>query len=595
MTTSTQSNLLDQVARLALAKERDAAIAELRSLADSESSIEFHLWQAWLANSPAAGIQALRTVLELDPSHEAAEAGITWLTSLNSWEYGEIDSLCEAQTTECVTADADTTECELSDDVSEVEEVTLEVSPFEDIDTTDEDGNAVSNDESMTSDAAFDGEHMEESRSADEVSVIEPLSTDQDAASEETVCEENAREPQPATTDAGAFTDSESESDDSELSSPELAVCHATESSDADTDADCKDIDSDEALAHSDSNDDTTAVELEENPDQAECEPALETSASDVEIDDQQVTSAEDEEVLTQAVSDCEVSDSQINDELNEHDELVEANEDATTPIASGPEESEVTDHLDLEADADEDLQTAESTAELQIEQAADPAEEQDTEIEVCASSDTDSDSSHDSEPQNLEPENSDPQDAAETEEIVGQASDPIESELLEDVKSVQAVVESSSQASDEPASDEPASDAPAEQSPRAMILAVDDSPTVRKLVAMTLERVGFEVVCAADGVAALNLLAERRPVLILSDINMPRLSGYKLCKLIKKHPRTEDIPVVLLSGKNGVFDKVRGQMSGCSDYITKPFESHDLIEKVRKYARVPADETQAV
>ena len=118
------------------------------------------------------------------------------------------------------------------------------------------------------------------------------------------------------------------------------------------------------------------------------------------------------------------------------------------------------------------------------------------------------------------------------------------------------------------------------------MILAVDDSPTVRNLVAMTLERVGYEVITASDGVAALNLLAERRPVLILSDINMPKLSGYKLCKLIKKHPRTRDIPVVMLSGKNGVFDKVRGQMVGCADYITKPFESHDLIEKVRQYTQ---------
>ena len=128
----------------------------------------------------------------------------------------------------------------------------------------------------------------------------------------------------------------------------------------------------------------------------------------------------------------------------------------------------------------------------------------------------------------------------------------------------------------------------------RPMVLAVDDSPTVRKLVAMTLERVGYEVVTAADGVAALNLLAERMPVLILSDINMPRITGYKLCKLVKKHHRTSHIPVVMLSGKNGVFDKVRGQMVGCADYITKPFESHDLIDKVRRYALVSSETGQA-
>lgn len=124
-------------------------------------------------------------------------------------------------------------------------------------------------------------------------------------------------------------------------------------------------------------------------------------------------------------------------------------------------------------------------------------------------------------------------------------------------------------------------------QQQRPVVLAVDDSPTVRKLVSMTLERVGYEVVTAADGVAALNLLADRRPVLILSDINMPRICGYKLCKLLKKHERTREIPVVMLSGKNGVFDRVRGQMVGCTDYINKPFASHDLIDKVRQYALV--------
>ena len=133
----------------------------------------------------------------------------------------------------------------------------------------------------------------------------------------------------------------------------------------------------------------------------------------------------------------------------------------------------------------------------------------------------------------------------------------------------------------DEPA--EPANQA--DQGLGRLILAVDDSPTVRKLVKITLQQVGYDVVTAANGVDALNLLAKRRPALILSDINMPRLNGYQLCKLVKKHARTQMIPVLLLSGKDGIFDKLRGQMAGSCDYVTKPFESHDLIEKVRKYA----------
>ena len=73
-------------------------------------------------------------------------------------------------------------------------------------------------------------------------------------------------------------------------------------------------------------------------------------------------------------------------------------------------------------------------------------------------------------------------------------------------------------------------------------------------------------------------------PDIILSDVNMPRLDGYKLCRFVKKHERTKHIPVVMLSGKDGVFDKLRGKMFGCGDYITKPFDSADLVEKVRMH-----------
>ncbi len=116
------------------------------------------------------------------------------------------------------------------------------------------------------------------------------------------------------------------------------------------------------------------------------------------------------------------------------------------------------------------------------------------------------------------------------------------------------------------------------------LVLAVDDSPTVRKLVSLTLASDGFEVITASDGVEALNILAERLPDIILSDITMPKLNGYKLCKFVKKHERTKSIPVVMLSGNEGVFDKMRGKMSGCDDYICKPFESAELIKKVREH-----------
>ncbi len=112
-------------------------------------------------------------------------------------------------------------------------------------------------------------------------------------------------------------------------------------------------------------------------------------------------------------------------------------------------------------------------------------------------------------------------------------------------------------------------------------VLVVDDSPTVRKLVTMTLEKNGFTVASAADGVLALKSIAELKPRLILLDITMPRLGGYQLCKLIKKHESTKHIPVIMLSGKDGMFDKVRGKFVGCDDYITKPFDPDVLVEKV--------------
>jgi twitching motility two-component system response regulator PilG len=115
-------------------------------------------------------------------------------------------------------------------------------------------------------------------------------------------------------------------------------------------------------------------------------------------------------------------------------------------------------------------------------------------------------------------------------------------------------------------------------------ILIVDDSPTVCKIVSITLKKRGFKVSTAADGVEAMAMISADRPDLILLDINMPRMDGYQLCKLIKGYPETKDIPVVMLSGKDGFFDRVRGKLVGCSDYITKPFDPEQLVATVEQY-----------
>jgi twitching motility two-component system response regulator PilG len=118
----------------------------------------------------------------------------------------------------------------------------------------------------------------------------------------------------------------------------------------------------------------------------------------------------------------------------------------------------------------------------------------------------------------------------------------------------------------------------------RRLVLAVDDSSTVRKLVSISLERHGFRVQTAADGMHALAKLSEDAPDLILLDITMPRMDGYQVCKVIKQNPFTKHIPVVMLSGKDGFFDKVKGRLAGATDYITKPFPEDKLAKTVAKY-----------
>jgi len=115
-------------------------------------------------------------------------------------------------------------------------------------------------------------------------------------------------------------------------------------------------------------------------------------------------------------------------------------------------------------------------------------------------------------------------------------------------------------------------------------ILVVDDSPTVRKLIAGKLEKCGHDVFCASDGVEAMERLEDFTPDLILLDITMPRMDGYQVCKMIRANSVTHNVPVVMISGKDGFFDKVRGRMAGTTGYITKPFGPETLMKTVETY-----------
>lgn len=115
-------------------------------------------------------------------------------------------------------------------------------------------------------------------------------------------------------------------------------------------------------------------------------------------------------------------------------------------------------------------------------------------------------------------------------------------------------------------------------------VLIVDRSPTVRKIVAIALERHGYNVHSAINGMQALAKLNDVTPGLILIDINIPHMDGYQLCKVIRSHGLTKDIPVVMMSGKVGMMDKMKGKMAGASDYLMKPFESKAIVDTAERY-----------
>ncbi|MGI9056067.1 MAG: response regulator [Pyrinomonadaceae bacterium] len=115
-------------------------------------------------------------------------------------------------------------------------------------------------------------------------------------------------------------------------------------------------------------------------------------------------------------------------------------------------------------------------------------------------------------------------------------------------------------------------------------IMVVDDSATVRKLISGKLEKCGHIVITAVDGMDAMSKLGDIVPDLILLDITMPRMDGYQVCKLIRNSDATKEIPIVMISGKDGFFDKVRGRMAGTTGYITKPFGPETLMKMLDTY-----------
>lgn len=117
-------------------------------------------------------------------------------------------------------------------------------------------------------------------------------------------------------------------------------------------------------------------------------------------------------------------------------------------------------------------------------------------------------------------------------------------------------------------------------------VMVIDDSKTIRRTAETLLKKVGCNVITAVDGFDALAKIADNRPDIIFVDIMMPRLDGYQTCALIKNNTAFRTTPVIMLSSKDGLFDKAKGRIVGSDQYLTKPFSKEELLGAIR--AHVP-------
>ena len=118
-------------------------------------------------------------------------------------------------------------------------------------------------------------------------------------------------------------------------------------------------------------------------------------------------------------------------------------------------------------------------------------------------------------------------------------------------------------------------------------VMVIDDSKTIRRTAETLLQKVGCTVFTAVDGFDALAKIADSNPDIIFVDIMMPRLDGYQTCALIKKNQTLQKTPVIMLSSKDGLFDKAKGRIVGSDEYLTKPFSKEELFGAIRQHVNI--------
>ena len=315
-----------------------------------------------------------------------------------------------------------------------------------------------------------------------------------------------------------------------------------------------------EAVAEETTEEETVAEETEEATAEAEAareeELAAEEAAAQAEAEEAARLADEAAEAgeAAEAEAAAEAEEKRRSEAQAELDRLNEEAEAKAEEEKAAAEEAAEAQRLE-----DEKAAEAEATAEAEVEAeaTAEPEEASTGEVAAVAAAATAATAAAAA--------------TAATAAAVTSGETEVEETIQEDIAELSQDVKETIAQAEEVVAAEEANQEAAEARP--LVLAVDDSPTIRKLLTMTLERQGFDVISAADGVEALTVLSEQLPDVILSDINMPRLGGYKLCKFVKKYDRTKHNPVIMLSGNDGVLEKIRGKRAGCNAYIVRPFE----------------------
>ncbi|MFT7235604.1 MAG: twitching motility two-component system response regulator PilG [Methylophagaceae bacterium] len=126
-------------------------------------------------------------------------------------------------------------------------------------------------------------------------------------------------------------------------------------------------------------------------------------------------------------------------------------------------------------------------------------------------------------------------------------------------------------------------------------VMIIDDSKTIRRSAEMLLKKAGCEVLIAENGFEALPIISSQRPDILFIDVMMPRLDGYQTCSLVKSSPKFSDIPIVMLSSKDGLFDRAKGRVVGAEEYLTKPFTREDLLGAIRTHLLAKRSDNEAL